>query len=79
LLLARITTILPRYLPVNSTFHALLACISRTAVELDESRGCEDRQAGFGDFLGDTGVRGLKGEHDSNKEVDFVDTICNSA
>ena len=36
-------------------------------------------QAGFGDFLADTGVGRLKGKRDGNKEVYFVDTICNSA
>ena len=40
-------------------------------------------QAGFGDFLAmflaDTGVSRLKGKRDGNKEVYFVDTICNSA
>jgi len=36
-------------------------------------------QAGFGDFLADTGVSRLKGKRDDNKEVHFVDTISNSA
>ena len=36
-------------------------------------------QAGFGDFLVDTGVSRLKWKCDDNKEVYFVDTICNSA
>ena len=36
-------------------------------------------QAGFEDFLADTRVRKMKGERDGNKEVYFVDTICNSA
>jgi len=36
-------------------------------------------QAGFGDFLADTGVSRLKGKRDGNKVVYFVDTICNSA
>jgi len=36
-------------------------------------------QAGFGDFLADTRVSRLKGKPDDNKEVYFVDTICNSA
>ena len=36
-------------------------------------------QAGFGDFLADTRVSRLKGKHDDNKEVYFVDTISNSA
>jgi len=36
-------------------------------------------QAGFGDFLADSGVSRLKGKCDDNKEVYFVDTICNSA
>jgi len=31
------------------------------------------------DFLADTGVSRLKGKSDDNKEVYFVDTICNSA
>jgi len=34
-------------------------------------------QAGFGDFLADTGVSRLKGKRDGNKEVYFVGTICN--
>ena len=36
-------------------------------------------QAGFGDFLVDTGVSRLKGKCDDNKEVHFVDTISKSA
>jgi len=36
-------------------------------------------QARFGDFLADTRVRRLKGKRDDNKEVYFVDIICNSA
>jgi len=36
-------------------------------------------QAEFGDFLADTRVRKLKGKRDDNKDVYFVDTICNSA
>ena len=36
-------------------------------------------QAGFGDSLADTRVRRLKGKRDDNKEVYFVNTICNSA
>ena len=36
-------------------------------------------QAGFGDFLADTGVSRLKRKHDDNKEVYFVDTIFDSA
>jgi len=35
-------------------------------------------QAGFGDFLADSGVGRLKGKRDGNKEVYFVDTICKS-
>jgi len=35
-------------------------------------------QAGFGDFLTDTRVSRLKGKRDDNKEVCFVDTVCNS-
>ena len=35
-------------------------------------------QAGFGDFLACTCVSRLKGKHDNNKEVYFVDTISNS-
>ena len=30
------------------------------------------------DFLADTGVSSLKGKHDGNKEVYFVDTISNN-
>ena len=36
-------------------------------------------QAGLGDFLAGTAVGRLKGKRDGNKEVYFVDTICNSA
>ena len=36
-------------------------------------------QAGFGDFLADTRARRVKGKRDGNKEVYFVDTICNNA
>jgi len=36
-------------------------------------------QAGFGDFLADNRVSRLKGKCDDNKEVYFVDTICNIA
>jgi len=36
-------------------------------------------QAGFGDFLADTCVRKLKGKGDDNKDVYFVDTVCDSA
>ena len=36
-------------------------------------------QAGFEDFLADTRVRRLKEKRDDNKEVYFVDTICNNA
>jgi hypothetical protein len=36
-------------------------------------------QAGFWDFLADTRVSRLKGKRDDNKEVYFIDTICNSA
>jgi len=36
-------------------------------------------QAGFGDFLVDSGVSRLKGKCDDSKEVCFVDTICNCA
>ena len=36
-------------------------------------------QAGFEDFLADTGVSRLKWKRDGNKEVYFVDTISNSA
>ena len=36
-------------------------------------------QAGFGDFLADSGTGRLKGKSDGNKEVYFVDRICNSA
>ena len=35
--------------------------------------------AGFGNFLADTRVNMLKGKHDDNKEVYFVDAISNSA
>ena len=35
--------------------------------------------AGVGDFLAESGVRRLKGKRDDNKEVYFVNTICNSA
>jgi len=36
-------------------------------------------QAGFGVCLVDTCASRLKGKHDDNKEVYFVDTICHSA
>jgi len=36
-------------------------------------------EAGFGGFLADTSVSRLKGKRDDNKEVQFVDTISNSA
>ena len=36
-------------------------------------------QAGFGDFLADTGVSRLKGKRDGKKEVYFVDTFYNGA
>jgi len=36
-------------------------------------------QAGFGDFLADSGVSRLKRKRDDNKEVYFVAKICNSA
>jgi len=36
-------------------------------------------QAGFVDFLAETGVSRLKGKRDGNKELYFVGTICNSA
>ena len=36
-------------------------------------------QAGYGDFWTDTRVGRLKGKCNDNKEVYFVDTICNSA
>jgi len=36
-------------------------------------------QTGFGGFLDDTCVSGLKGKCDDNKEVYILDTICNSA
>jgi len=36
-------------------------------------------QSGFGVFLADTRVRRLKRKRDDNKEVYFVDTICNRA
>ena len=35
-------------------------------------------QAGFGDFLEDSGVSRLKGKRDGNTEVYFVYKICNS-
>jgi len=36
-------------------------------------------QAEFGDFLTSTGVSRLNRKRDDNREVYFVDTICNSA
>jgi len=37
-------------------------------------------QAGFGDFLADSGVSRLKEKRDDdNKEVYFVDKVCNIA
>jgi len=35
-------------------------------------------QAGFEDFLADTCVSRLKGKHDDNIEMYFVDTISNT-
>ena len=40
MLLARVTTILPRYLPGNSTFYAPFG-MHQTTVGFEESRGCE--------------------------------------
>ena len=36
-------------------------------------------QAGFEEFLADTGVSRLRGKRDGNKEAYFVDKIYNSA
>ena len=55
----------------------LLAYINQTAVMLDESRGCEASTGWVWELLADTRVRRLKGKRDDNKEVYFVDTICN--
>ena len=41
LLLARVTTILPRYFPGTVHSMPLSVCISHTAVKLEKSRGCE--------------------------------------
>jgi len=41
MLLARVTTILPLYLSVNSTFYAPFGMHQQTAVMLEESRGGE--------------------------------------
>ena len=57
----------------------LSACVSHTAVTIDDSRGCEAGTGWIEDFLADTGVNRLKGKRDDNKEVYFVDTISNSA
>jgi len=35
-------------------------------------------QAGFEDFLADARVRRLMGKRGDNKEVYFVDTVCNT-
>ena len=77
MLLARVTTILPLCLQYilcpfrHASVRQLLSLMRVEAVKL--------AQAGFGDFLADTGVSRLKGKRDGNKEVYFVDTICNSA
>jgi len=59
----------------------LSSYINQTAVMFDDSRG---REASTGWVWGllsgqDIGVSRLKGKRDGNKEVQFVDTICNSA
>jgi len=41
MLVARVTTILQRCLPGNSTFYAPFGYINQTAVMLDKRRGCE--------------------------------------
>jgi len=47
---------------------------------LDESRGREASTGWvWGDFLADIRVRRLKVKRVDNKEVYFVDTVCNSA
>ena len=57
--------------PFRHTSIGQLLCLIRVeAVKL--------AQAGFGDFLTDSGVSRLKGKRDGNKEVHFVDTICDS-
>jgi len=55
----------------------LLTYISQTAVMFDDSRGCEASTGWVWGLLSgqDTGVS----RRDGNKEVQFVDTICNSA
>ena len=55
----------------HTTVIQLLCLMTVEAVKL--------AQAGFGDFLADTGVSRLKGKRDGNKEVYCVGTICNSA
>jgi len=59
----------------------LSSYINQTAVMLDDSRGCEASTGWVWGLLSgqDTGVSRLKGNRDGNKEVYFVDTICNSA
>jgi len=59
----------------------LSACIIHTAVELEESRGCEASTGSVWGLLSgqDTGVSRVKGKCDGNKEVYCVGTICNSA
>ena len=58
--------------PFRHTSIRQLLCLMRV-------EAVKPAQARFGDFLADTRVRRLKGKRDDNKEVYFVDIICNSA
>ena len=42
----------------------LSACVSHTAVTIDDSRGCEAGTGWIEDFLADTGVNRLKGKRE---------------
>ena len=81
MLLTRVTTILPLCLPGNSTY--ILCPFPHTSIRqllcLMRVEVLKLVQAGFRDFLADSGVRRLKGKGDDSKEVYFVDITCNSA
>jgi len=67
LLLARVTTILPRYHPGNSTFYAPFG-MHQTELSLRRVEAVKLDRLGL-DFLADTRVRRLKEKRDDNKEV----------
>ena len=78
MLLARVTTILPRYRRGNGTLYVLSACISHTAVSLRTVEAVKLDRLGL-NFLAVTRLGRLKGKCDGNKEVYIVDTISNNA